>query len=176
MNTQTSLFHMRWGHAHTNLWTGVDGGRCWKQVSVSSWEWSGEVTPVSQIGEFMRVSKGKGPDPLSEAGLGKQDRRLGREFVGRSLRRMRSCELLGLKFKGLTGAQVQWGKRGTNKLRESIGWRPGYHVKSQDTLVEGGQFESKETSRWWSFIYKDFRQRLVPSAVVWYMAMGVIWW
>ena len=37
MNTQTSLFHMRWGHAHTNLWTGVDGGRCWKQVSVSSW-------------------------------------------------------------------------------------------------------------------------------------------
>jgi len=65
--------------------------------------------------------KGKGPEPLSEAGLGKQDRHLGREFVGRSLRRMRSCVLLGLKFKGLTGAQVQWEKRGTNKLRESIG-------------------------------------------------------
>lgn len=32
--------------------------------------------------EFMRVSKGKGPEPVTEAGLGKQDRHLGREFVG----------------------------------------------------------------------------------------------
>ena len=57
------------------------------------------MTPVSQIGELMRVSKGKGPEPVTEAGLGKQDRRLGREFVGRSLRRTRSCVLLDLKFK-----------------------------------------------------------------------------
>lgn len=70
------------------------------------------MTPVSQIGELMRVSKGKGPEPVTAAGLGKQDRRLGREFVGRSLRRTRSCVLLDLKFKGLIRGPGSVGKEG----------------------------------------------------------------
>lgn len=70
------------------------------------------MTPVSQIGGFMRVSKGKGPEPVSEAGLGKQDRHLGREFVVKSLRRMRSCALLSLKFKGLIRCPGSVGKEG----------------------------------------------------------------
>lgn len=32
------------------------------------------MTSVSQIGDFERVPKGKGPEPVSEAGLGEQDR------------------------------------------------------------------------------------------------------
>ena len=56
--------------------------------------------------------KGKGPGPVSKSGLGEQDRHLGKEFVGRSSRRMRLCVPLGLQFKGLIRAPGSVGKEG----------------------------------------------------------------
>lgn len=70
------------------------------------------MTPVSQIGESERVSKGKRPEPGSEAGLGEQDRHLGQEFIGRSSRRMSLCVLPGLQFKGLIRGPGSVGERG----------------------------------------------------------------
>lgn len=54
------------------------------------------VAPVSQTKELERVPKGKGPDPVSEAGSG-TNTELGGEFIGRLSRGRRLCGLLGLR-------------------------------------------------------------------------------